>query len=295
MTSLGIIFRSLAVLVLLEGTTPAKAFVLLGSSAPPRYPSADIQIKLVGNQACSTITESTDELIEITKEAVDDFWNTVHTSSINLMITGTVSTNGKDINDFLSAANNNIVIGCSTDSLISSSTTIAVGGYSYSNNNLRGYVALNDHSGSPFPTLSRRDKVATLAHEIGHALGIGHSEKDFALMFYASGAVYNYLSQDDADAITYLYPHDSSFYGLGGNCASISKPQGPPQSSKKENSKGQNGLKYGLFSFILSFGFILLMSRLISCSKNFFREYCNLAYKLPASSWPSAQEVGRKA
>ena len=109
MISLGTVFRSLVVLVLLGGTPPAKAFVLLGSSAPPRYPSGDIQIKLVGNQTCSTITESTDELIEIAKEAVDDFWNTVHTSSINLMITGTVSTSGKDINDFLSAASNNIV------------------------------------------------------------------------------------------------------------------------------------------------------------------------------------------
>ena len=183
-----------------------KAFVLLGSSTPPRYPSGHIQVKIIGNQPCSTITESTEELLELAKEAVDDFWNTVHTSSINLMVTGTVSAGGKSISDLLYAADNNITIGCSTDGLINSTSTIAVGGYSYTSTNMRGYVALNDHSGSPFPFLSRRDKVATLAHEIGHALGIGHSEKDYALMFYASGAVYNYLSQDDADAITYLYP-----------------------------------------------------------------------------------------
>ena len=145
MISLGKVLKNITVLCLLGLTmTSTNAFVLLGSSAPPRYPSGDIQIKLVGNQACSTITESTEELIEIAKEAADDFWNTVHTSSINLMVTGKVSAGGKDITDFISAANNNIVIGCSTDSIIYSTSTIAVGGYSYTSGNLKGYVALND-------------------------------------------------------------------------------------------------------------------------------------------------------
>ena len=258
------------------------AFVLLGSSAPPRYPSGDIQIKIVGNQACSTITESTEELIEIAKEAADDFWNTVHTSSINLMVTGTVAAGGKDITDFLSSANNNIVIGCSTDSIISSSTTIAVGGYSYSSGNLRGYVALNDHSVSPFPSLSRRDKVATLAHEIGHALGIGHSEKDFALMFYASGAVYNYLSQDDADAITYLYPHNSTFHGLGGNCGSISKlPYS--NSGDKKNSQTSKNLIIRFFYFLLGFCIIFSKRLIVRLHLNILKVLGSLAYKLLAS------------
>tara|TARA_Y100001954_G_C15750285_1_gene573287 strand:- start:89 stop:976 length:888 start_codon:yes stop_codon:yes gene_type:complete len=295
MISLGKVLKNITVLGLLGLTmTSTNAFVLLGSSAPPRYPSGDIQIKLVGNQACSTITESTEELIEIAREAADDFWNTVHTSSINLMVTGKVSAGGKDIADFISAANNNIVIGCSTDSIIYSTSTIAVGGYSYTSGNLKGYVALNDHSGSPFPSLSRRDKVATLAHEIGHALGIGHSEKDFALMFYASGAVYNYLSQDDADAITYLYPHDSTFNGLGGNCGSISKLPEPYDGNKK-NSQTKKTLIIRFFAFIIGFSIISSRRLIKRLYHNILKVRCNLVYKLLVSKWPSAQEVERKA
>ena len=87
------------------------------------------------------------------------------------MVTGTVSAGGKSISDLLYAADNNITIGCSTDGLINSTSTIAVGGYSYTSTNMRGYVALNDHSGSPFPFIQKRQSRYT-GHEIGHALGI---------------------------------------------------------------------------------------------------------------------------
>ncbi|MEE2743109.1 MAG: matrixin family metalloprotease [Bdellovibrionota bacterium] len=218
------------------------SFVLLGTSAPPRYPSGHIAVKIVNDHTCANITLSAEELRALTQEAVDDFWNTVHTSSLYLDVQGYVSSNGRDINDFLGAANNNIVVGCSTDTQINNSSIIAVGGYSYNSNILKGYVAINDNSGTPFNNLSRRDQVATLAHEIGHALGIGHSEKEFALMYYSTGAVYNYLSQDDADAITYLYPHDGVLGGLGGNCSSI----------KDQNKKGPLGLFMGLLLVLLA-------------------------------------------
>ena len=221
------------------------SFVLLGTSEPPRYPSGDIIVKIVNDHTCANITASAEELLTLTQEAVDDFWNTVHTSALYLDVQGYVSSNGRDINDFISAANNNIVVGCSTDTDINNSSIIAVGGYKYESDILKGYVAINDNSGTPFNNLSRRDQVATLAHEIGHALGIGHSEKDFALMYYSTGAIYNYLSQDDADAITYLYPHDSVLGGLGGNCSSI----------KDQNQKGPLGLFMGLLFVFLVKGF----------------------------------------
>ncbi|MEE2743872.1 MAG: matrixin family metalloprotease [Bdellovibrionota bacterium] len=218
------------------------SFVLLGTSSPPRYPSGHIIVKIVNDHTCANITATAEELSTLTREAVDDFWNSVHTSSLYLDVQGYTSSNGRDIQDFISAANNNIVVGCSTDTEINNSSIIAVGGYKYESDILKGYVAINDNSGTPFNNLSRRDQVATLAHEIGHALGIGHSEKDFALMYYSTGAVYNYLSQDDADAITYLYPYDGVLGGLGGNCSSI----------KDKNKKGPLGLFMGfLFVFLV--------------------------------------------
>ena len=53
-----------------------------------------------------------------------------------------------------------------------------------------------------------------LAHEIGHVLGLGHSEYVPALMYYDAGAkAHLTLGQDDMDGITYLYPRDE----LGGD------------------------------------------------------------------------------
>jgi predicted Zn-dependent protease len=237
----------------------AMGFVLLNTE-PPRYPSGHVQVQVVNNQACSNILETPEELIDLINEAVDEFWNTVHTSSISLESFGYVSAGGKDINDILAAANNTIVVGCSRDSYISASSTIAVGGYSYSSGIMRGYVALNDKNLTPFVTLTRRDKVATLAHEIGHALGIGHSEKDFALMYFSTGAVFNYLSQDDADAITYLYPHDPVMGGLGGSCGTI---------VKEEDMRGPNKMVFwqGPMGFLL--GFFLMGFRGHFCRRLF--------------------------
>ena len=81
------------------------SFVLLGTSAPPRYPSGHIAVKIVNDHTCANITLSAEELRDLTQEAVDDFWNTVHTSSLYLDVQGYVSSNGRDINDFLGETN----------------------------------------------------------------------------------------------------------------------------------------------------------------------------------------------
>ncbi len=48
-----------------------------------------------------------------------------------------------------------------------------------------------------------------LAHEIGHVIGLGHSEFEPALMYYSVGSkAHMRLSQDDIAGITYLYPRN---------------------------------------------------------------------------------------
>lgn len=50
---------------------------------------------------------------------------------------------------------------------------------------------------------------AIVAHEVGHVLGLGHSQEPSALMWYTVGAKTNaMLSQDDVDGISYLYPRN---------------------------------------------------------------------------------------
>lgn len=74
-----------------------------------------------------------------------------------------------------------------------------------------GFVLLNVQAGASanINNLSAELRKVVIAHEVGHALGIGHSEAEEALMFFNATAKENLsLNQDDIDALSYLYPRD---------------------------------------------------------------------------------------
>lgn len=74
-----------------------------------------------------------------------------------------------------------------------------------------GIIVLNVKAGATASIAVLDPKIVKIiiAHEIGHVLGLGHSEDTSALMYYnASAKTTLSLSQDDVDGITYLYPRD---------------------------------------------------------------------------------------
>lgn len=68
-----------------------------------------------------------------------------------------------------------------------------------------------------------------LAHEIGHAIGLGHASEDNALMYYdASFKTELALARDDVEGITYLYPRQELFGGDGlFGCGTVKSRNGP--------------------------------------------------------------------
>ena len=100
----------------------------------------------------------------------------------------------------------------------------------------KSYVVINAAAYVGAPTLasffnpSHSDdlKKAVVAHELGHALGLGHSETDASLMYYASGEVNAFnLHQDDIDGFTYLYARDEFKDGILG-CGLVNNSSKPP-------------------------------------------------------------------
>jgi hypothetical protein len=104
------------------------------------------------------------------------------------------------------------------------------------------YLLINVEPGSSGNIAQADPSVVeiVLAHEMGHVLGLGHSQTESALMYFnASAKTELALSQDDIDGISYLYPRHEppdKMMGCGSVVPLVSalKPpgSGPPSSPR---------------------------------------------------------------
>lgn len=205
------------------------AFTLI-SSDPPLYGENEVLVDLTSD-SCSNTGYTPLQLFNLIQETLDEFWNQVSTSRLHLRvgaIVPTIAAHMTSPSDIVKVAeSNHILVGCSSEVPEFAQGNIgAVGVIAYWNGATRGGVLVNDAEASRLSNLPVSQMKALLAHELGHALGIGHSEDNGAVMYYSvAGKLQEHLSEDDFDALSYLYP--SSFqqwnpFGLtgagGGNC-----------------------------------------------------------------------------
>jgi hypothetical protein len=116
--------------------------------------------------------------------------------------------------------------------------TIGLGGSGYNLSTMyftTGRIRLNNNSAEAgyIMNFPHKQIVVVVTHELGHLLGLGHSEITTAVMYFQlqNDRVATTLSQDDIDGITYLYPRDE-FSGdqILGGCAlvkTLPPPSGP--------------------------------------------------------------------
>ena len=226
----------------------AHAFTLLTRN-PARYPN-EITIR-TSDADCANAGLTAKGLREFVERAVDDYWNSVPTSRAKFKLGPTITIPASATTDQMIALGieGEIIVGCSDNATTFTSTsTLAKGGMQ--TNVAIGVVAINDIVSTQFATVDDLSRVSTFAHELGHAIGIGHSRVEYSLMYYAVvvGVVNKYLTEDDADAITYLYPTDKELGGLGGACGTI-------DIDSDDNTKGP-----GSFVLTLLLGFLITVA-----------------------------------
>jgi hypothetical protein len=221
----------LLVFILLMVSTSAYSWTL-NSSARYKYSVNDIKV-YIGSDTCANagLTPATLELL--VKDAIDQYWSNVAPSALNISSAGPSSISVNGDTTLTASANktyaNTIIVGCNSSMPdFSTHGILGVGGMACSGDTCWGALTMNNAPGTAVATQDRATIVNAVAHELGHALGLGHTSVHTALMYYnlnENGKVQKTLHQDDIDGITYLFPNDKTLSGLAGACGTISLDQ----------------------------------------------------------------------
>lgn len=219
----------------------------------------------IANTDCSNAGFTTDEYVSMVKEAVNNYWNNVATSALELKVKGVtnIDITGDRFSDAIEKVpHNTILAGCNESASTSFdgssepsglSSILGAAVMSCESSSCRGLFIINAHPTSLLSLRSRSDNIATIAHELGHAFGLGHSQYKHNLMYYsASNKNQKWLGLDDIDAVTYLYPHEGEIGGLIGSCGTISD-------NKEAHLKFFSSILFGFFiCFCVIIGFLLI-------------------------------------
>jgi hypothetical protein len=211
----------------------------LNNNISAGFPHRSVGVFVTSNSVCTNAQVSKEQLMAMISEAINQYWNTVPTSSLRLYNGGifTTSDNNFIIGHLCSAETsvpcvtpivpkvNDIVISCNTNK---DDNFPDVGGSPSSilaitlPNNVSGgsiigsAIIINDTLDTRFRDLSWADQVAVIAHEIGHAIGLGHSPSRSNLMYADVIPVRHSLGRGDIKGVSYLYPVKFDGCGLFG-------------------------------------------------------------------------------
>lgn len=196
----------------------------------------------VADTDCSGAGFTTERYNALIKSAVKRFWNNVPTSALYLDVKGIRSDIDIDGDDhdaaILKTPKNSILAGCNDSAdQFDNGSILGSAKMACSGSTCRAVLILNAHANSNLPDKDESVIEDIIAHELGHAFGLGHSKLQHNLMYYSvSGKFQKWLGQDDIDGVTYLYPHESELDVLGisllGNCGSISTGGNEPPFKK---------------------------------------------------------------
>lgn len=210
-------FRSQGILgglgLLLAST--ASAFTIVGAGTHKGFQDATVTI-LINQSSCPNSLN----LRRLVEDAVKA-WNGVPTSKLVLKA-----------GDATTSTTSALPPVAYCDSTMTGST-LGQGGGSYGNDGYisAAFIRVNTNPSASGYILNQTDtqQIIVVAHELGHMFSLGHTMKEYSLMYYSISEKTDLgLSQDDIDGVSYLYPRNElGTDKMMGGCGSI-QAQNPP-------------------------------------------------------------------
>lgn len=167
----------------------------------------------IANTDCSNAGFSTERFRDLIEDAVNDYWNGVASANLKLKVKaiGNIDVSGMTHQEILDSdmiAPNSILAGCN-EAGFNSANTLGGAQNECDGDTCRSIFLINARSDSAVPSVDNSQKIATIAHELGHSIGLGHSQYSHNLMYYKiGGKTQEWLGDDDIRGVTYLYPHE---------------------------------------------------------------------------------------
>lgn len=210
------------------------------------FKDSDVNVNIDELTTCANAGVSVEDLRDMIDPAVEKFWNRVPTSKLRLKFGGFSNTTTNistgrlcaptddecitDAGATVIAPVKDIVIACNNNSNnFKDPNVLAVTiPNNFSGKKIVGSVILINDWSTSFANLSRSDKIGVIAHEIGHAIGLGHTDDKAALMYYRTVNLRKTLGEDDMRGVSYLYPMQLDAGGLLGGCGTIQAAGTPP-------------------------------------------------------------------
>lgn len=217
--------KKIFITALLMGPLSSQAFTLVSSSDSDfvGWANPEIQFNVNASNCPSTM-----DIPGLITDAVK-IWNNVATSRVKISYnSSTTSTSSANPVTVYCEPNFQSVTGADQNYVPAGALPHQSGHYVDT-----GILYLNVSSGNANISLFNRALLLVIiAHEVGHILGLGHSQDPNALMYYdASAKTHLALAQDDIDGVSYLYPRNElsgdKMMGCGLVASSSRKPPGP--------------------------------------------------------------------
>ncbi len=176
------------------------------------------------SEECVHAGVTAQQLVRLVNPAIEQFWNRVTTSRLRLHNAGILQTSDQDyIDGKLCSAQldddceqdyipmvHEIVITCNQnqDNFASRNVyAVTLNNHLTTQHIVGSVIIINDTPDSTFGNLSEDQIIAVLAHEIGHAIGLGHTQNRANLMYFSLVPKRVGLGQDDINGVSSLYPH----------------------------------------------------------------------------------------